>query len=703
LLALAATALSGLAFAAGASDYVVPQPARHTLDNGLEILVIEAHGLPNIHYRLLIKSGAAQEEAAKAGLAAMTAQVLLNPGEGSTTARAYGGRLGDLGNQITASAAHDYSLLTAQGPSRHWREVLRLFAGRVLKRTVSGEDVAFVRDRMVNELVQSRSDVGGVADEHFLAVAYGGHPYARPPGGDQQSVAALTQEDVESYAASHWRPNNAVLILAGDVNPPEVFEVAAQAFGSWERGEVPTIETEPAPVLDQNRPRAVNRVDLEGFEVRVGFTSVPLTPEDELAMQALNFILGGGRLGSRLARDLHSRIGAEQTVSTVWSSGKLGGFFLLSTYTRNEELRTVLDACLAVIRELQESGPTSEEVETAKRYLKGAQLYGFQTPGAIADRWLNVEMYGRGDDYLASYPERVDALKAVDISRVAGQVLRTEPLVYVTVGNRVNIKGQLAPYGMAQHVSFHGRTGAIPEIEVPLPGPTVEATPEAREKAAALVAAATKTHGGAEALAGVSSWRVTGQIEMNIGPGDALGDFVEVALLPDHRRVDMQVEGQRVVRTVGGEKGWISAGEQITDMAPGEVQAMQITSFSNLVLLLDTLQDPGLDLRYAGDQERFERSVAVVEWVIPDAGLARLYFTAGGDTLLAMEQMERAPVGSGAVTVLRLFEDPRNVGGILYPHRTSVYMNGARAMRETVSQVEFGVELSDEIFRRPLQ
>jgi zinc protease len=705
LLALAATALLAAPGQLGAqeSDYVVPRPARHTLENGLEILVIEDHELPVVHYRLLIKSGAAQEEPDKAGLAAMTARVLLNPGEGSTTARAYSGRLSDLGNQITASAAHDYSLFSGQGMSRHWREVLRLVAGRAVSGMIDGEDVAYIRNQMVNEVLQSRNDVGGVADEHFLAVAFGLHPYARPPEGDQQSVAALTRQDVEQYYADHWRPNNAILILAGDVEPTEVFEVAARAFESWQRGEVPVIEAVAAPELEENRVRTVNRVEQQGFEIRLGFASARLTPQDDLAMQALNFILGGGRFGSRLAADLQSRWGSEQAVSTVWSSGREGGFFLLSTHASNEGLRAVLDACLAVIAELQQDGPTAAELETAKQYLTGAQLFGFQTPGSVADRWLNVEVFGRGEEYLDQYPDMVDALTAGDISRAAGQILRTEPLVYVTVGNRVNLQGQHTSFGSPQHVSFNGRTGAIPEINVPLPGPTVEASTEAREKAAAMIARSTETHGGSDALQGVTGWRVSGQIEMNVGPGDANGDFVEVALLPDRRRVDMQVEGERVVRSVNGDKGWISAGERVTDMSPQEAQAMQLTGFSNLVLLLNALQVPGLDLRYAGPEIRFDRSLEAVEWVIGETGVARLYFTAEGDTLLALEQVERAPVGSGRVTVLRLFEDPRNVGGILYPHRTSLYMNGARAMREDVSTVDFGAELSEEVFRRPLQ
>jgi predicted Zn-dependent peptidase len=703
MLALAAACLTTPAVAAAESDYVVPRPSRHTLENGLEILVLEAHELPTVHYRLLLRSGSTEEAPAKAGLASLTARALLQPGSGDAEALAYTDRLTDLGAEITASSAYDYSLARGQSLSRHWGEVLSLMAGRITEGSISEEGLAQVRDRMVGEILRTRNDPAEAANAHFLAVAYLQHPYGRPPGGDQRSVSSLSREDVLDFYSRYWRPGNAVLILAGDVRPAEVFEAAGREFGSWEPGELPaSVERELLP-MEENRVRVVNRSRLSYAELRIGFTAPPIEPEEELAHQALNTILGGGSFISRLPTELRGRWGAEQTATTRFQSGREGSLFLLSIQTPTDAVRAVTEASLAAIGELRQDGPTPEELETAKQFLMGAHLFGFQTPGSLADRWFRVEAYGRGAEFLTQYAEMVEALTPEDISRAAAQFLRTQPLVYVVVTDQLALGSQLAAYGMVQQVPFEAGTGAIPQVEVPLPAATVAASAENTEQARDLIARAARVHGGSEALSQVVSWKVTGAIELNAGGQRISGNFVEVARLPDRRRLDMVVDGARVVRSVMGERGWISGDGQVTDMNPVEVQAVQLSSFSNLIMLLNALQDSGADVRHAGETDRFGRQIAVIEWVQEDGGVANVFFVASGDTLLGVEQVQPAPVPSGRLTMLRLFEDPRNVGGIVYPHQTTLYMNRVQAMREDVTELEFGGQFTDEVFRRPIQ
>jgi hypothetical protein len=397
---------------------------------------------------------------------------------------------------------------------------------------------------------------------------------------------------------------------------------------------------------------------------------------------------------------VRAKAGLTYDVDTRWTFGLDRGTFAFSTFTKNESVKQALDLALEVIGRFRDQGPTADELAKAKAYFLGTFPFGFQTPGDVAAQWLRAGFYGLGDDYFDRYKERVRAVTAEDVRRVAQTYLRTSPADFVVVGRAADVAPQLTGFGQAETLAFTARTGAIPAVAQQPPAALAPATPESRKQAAALVAAAVKAHGGAAALKAVRNWRTRGSITLTLGQMSLDGETAEYVELPSRRRMEMTIMGQPVVQVMDGDTAWAVMNGAPQPMSPDQVEAMRAGGFSNPVRLLLALSDPQADIRYAGRVPFSARTAETIEWLRPGGRPAKVYFDAASGDLLALEQPELSPAGADWVPVQRAFGDYRTVGKLRYPYRVIVYSNGAKMVETALSQVEFNVTIPAGLFRR---
>ena len=684
---------------AGAQDFNVPTPTSKTLANGLVVDVFEKDDLPTVHIRLLIKSGASREEMEKAGLASLTAQTLFR----KESDPASPGRLADLGGSISANSTHDYSLARARVLRDDWEVALGIIGESVVTAEVDEAAMNSVRDAMEQGLKRMEDDPSFVADNHFRAMVYGSSPYGRPVQGIKRTLDLLTTEDVTAFYQSHWRPNNAVLVVAGDVESDAVFAAAERVFGSWEQGDIPARHRGGGPTYTENEIRILNRPNLPVCELRIGYAGPGISSKDYFAIQVMNAVIGGARSSSRLAEAVRARWGDGISVGAEWWFGIDGGSFLYSTAAPAVDIRSLIETSFDVIREYRETGPTVEELQEAKDFLIGASLFAFETPGSMADRWLSLRLYSLTDDYFQSYAAKISEITQEDATRAAQGYLRDHRLVMTVVGDQRSLRIQFSPFGEINVMPFSALTGAIAVASQINTKTSAVFSVESREKAQGVVKRAVSAHGGSERVNGVKSMQITGNIEMSLSGPTVSGEFAEVVQLPDRHRVDMVLEGTRITRAVMGGVGWVSNQGQVTDMDPLEIESMKLTGYTNALLLLASLGTEDADVLYLGKETRDSLEVEVIEWVDQEGSPARVYFDAETLILTAIEQTEIAPGTDREVTVLRLFEDMRNVGDILYPHRVTLFMNGKQAMLQNVAELDLDANLTEEVFRRPLQ
>ena len=680
----------------------LPEPTVERLDNGLEVVVFEDSRLPTVHARVLLLSGASHEKPELAGLAILTAQTIFQSELSGASTGELRSSLARKGVEYAVNATHDYTVVSLRAPSAEWGEMIRALQQVSRPEAVLEPVFSESQRRLVLGNQQARSDLNAVADDHLFAELYGVHPYARPVRGDDRSVASITADDVRAFHRDHWRPNNTVLIVAGDVDAGEVIDAARRDLADWERAEIPVRVLAGEP-FQETKIRLVARPNLANATVRIALPAVRRGLGDYVAMQAAVQIFAGDRFDSRLAKEMRARWGDAVQVTPTFSSGRDGGSLALSTLVPADDLSGAINAVRTVLGEFQQSGPTEEELEAAKTYLRGAHRFRLQTPGAVASQWLQLRVYGKPRATLDDYESRVDALTLEDVRRVASSALAPDPAAISVVASRDPAEQSLRTLGRVELVAFTARSGSVPAPDARTEFGIAEASPANEASADSLIQLVVEAHGGTASIEAVESWKITGKLSSFLTGAEVTGDFAEIAQLPDRRRIDMVIAGNRITRAMMGDRGWASSQGQIVDMSIEETEAMWRVSMSDPLMILGLIGSDTTDVRYGGTEERGGRTVAILQWIRDEGAPARIYFDAETHILQALEQPEPSPTGRGEVNVLRFYGDPRNVASIVYPFRVTMLINGARAFEQNVAELEIDAPVSDEIFRRPVQ
>lgn len=404
------------------------------LDNGMEVVVIPDHRAPVVTHMVWYRVGAADEPTGQSGIAHFFEHLMfkgtdkLKPGEFSKIVARNGG-------QDNAFTSQDYTGYFQRVARDRLPLVMDIEANRMTNLTLTKEDVLPERDVVLEER-RSRVDnnPSSKLSEQMNAALYLSHPYANPVIGWEHEIKALNRKDALSFYKLYYAPNNAILIVAGDVTESDVRELANKYYGP-----IPTQpDLKPRSRAKEPPHRAARRVIMRDARVDTArFRRVYLTPSyrtaepgEGPAFEVLAQVLGGGTT-SRLYRKL---VVEDKTaiVAGSWFSGDFldsGTFGLYgSPAPGNDE--TVLEAALdAVIAEVIEKGITDEELADAKRLLIADTLYALDSQAKLARIFGSALTSGQTVRDVQEWPERIEKVTANQVLAVARKYLRIEASV----------------------------------------------------------------------------------------------------------------------------------------------------------------------------------------------------------------------------------------------------------------------------------
>lgn len=436
-------------FAAAPSDgYVRPQPQpdppftpphieRRRLSNGLDVLIVERHALPIVNLKLVVKTGAAADPPQRAGLAAMTAD-LLDEGTGSRSALAISDELSGLGAVMATEVGWDVTDLGLMTLTRHLNNALGVFSAMVADPAFPVRELERLRAARLVALQQRRDNPNEIAPAIYASLLYGGnHPYGHVPGGLEADVSAIQQDDVRRFYDTYYRPNNAALIVVGDVQPDTLMPRLERAFFGWKKSAAaaPVAIPEP-PVRDQAAIYLVDKPGAAQSLIMMGQVGVARATPDYFPLQVLNNLLGG-QFSSRINLDLRQDKGYTYAARTAFSYRRSRGPFAA---TAGVETAVTTEAVAEFLKEL--SGlrgalpVTQDEVETARQSIIRSFPRSFETPAQIADRLTDVALYDLPDDYFDTYLAHVRAVSVSDVQRVANRHIDPSRMTILIVGDR---------------------------------------------------------------------------------------------------------------------------------------------------------------------------------------------------------------------------------------------------------------------------
>lgn len=558
-----------------------PEYHERTLKNGARIIVVENHEMPVVSLNLRITRGAKHDPAGKAGTASAIAAVL-NKGTRTRTAEQIAETIDFVGGTLSASAGDDWISVSSTVLTEFLDTALVLLSDVVRNPTFPEEEVETERTRGLSALQASMGQPGFLAERRFMAEIYGDHPYGALE--TPESVRAITRDDMVAFHREHFRPGNALIVVAGDVEPDDVVRRLERHFGDWS-GAASAQASFPTPpersareVVFVHKPGAVQAV------LRVGHLLPPATHPDWVVMDVAAHILGGGSTGwffQTLRQEKGYTYGAY--VNAVQRIEP--GYFQAWAEVRNEVADSALDEFFRLISRLRDEPVPAADLETARNYITGSFPLSIETPQQVAGQVAGTRLLGLPDDYLARYRDRVAAVTAADIQRVAREHLRPDRAVVVVVGDATQILDNVAKYGPVRLVDADGNplddsalevTGA----DVAFDGSAIQpATLVYEIKFQGNPLAQSTTTVVREEIEGVSAIRST--TEMSMMGGSTKEDIafeaatfrpiftkIEQQMGPQSLSIELRLEGDKIVGSIQA-PGAAAPSEITTDAAPG--------------------------------------------------------------------------------------------------------------------------------------
>jgi len=419
----------------------LPPIITRELPNGLKLMIVEQHELPLADFVLLIGSGSTAAPAGKAGIANLVSAMLR---EGTTSRKSLdiADQISFLGIRLSPTSSWESSTLSLHTPTAQLDSALALFTDVALHPAFPPNEFERIRKTQLTDLLQQRDQGPVIASKAFPAILYGNaHPYGAPLEGTEASVKSITAADVQSYYQANFRPNNATLIIVGDVNPVQIEAKVNNLFGSWQRGDVPALNYGEPPKASTTTIYLIDKPGAAQSSFRIGAVGVPRSTKDYFALTVMNTILGGS-FTSRLNQNLRETRGYTYGAGSRFDMRRSAGPFLASAEIVTAKSDSALIEFIKELKRIREVIP-ADELSRAKRYLQ-LQLPGnFETTQQIAAALVPVAQYNLPLDYYNNYVQNVEAVSQADVARVAQQYINTGSLAIVIVGDRKTIEPAL--------------------------------------------------------------------------------------------------------------------------------------------------------------------------------------------------------------------------------------------------------------------
>ncbi len=414
------------------SAQAAPIAARSVLGNGAVLLVAERPGVPMVVMNIMLKTGSSADPVGKAGVANLTAE-LLTRGTRQHTAHELAEALDFLGTALSVSANYETTTVSVTTLTRNIEASFALLAEVLLHPSFPAEEFADKRTEVLGALRSQTENPAWVANKAFQEQLYADHPFGRLIEGQPGTLAALTPADIRDFHHTYYRPNNAIIGIAGELTQTRANELLARHLGSWTAAPVPPLSwpAEPGPAAAQlliDRP-------VSQANIILGHPGVARSNPDIYAIRVMNYILGAGGFGSRLTDRIREELGLVYSITSHFSSRKHAGPFRLSLQTRNASAGQAIDEALGIMRTYIEHGATEQELEAAKAYLVNSYPLGLVSNRQIAGLLPALEFHDLGLDYPERYPVIIAALSLEQVRAAARTYLHPERLLRVVVAN----------------------------------------------------------------------------------------------------------------------------------------------------------------------------------------------------------------------------------------------------------------------------
>jgi zinc protease len=427
----------------------LPPPNTFELPNGLQVIHVERSGLPVVAARLVARTGSDANPPDKPGLASFMA-AMLDQGTGNRTALEIADEAARLGATLGTRSEMDGVELSVRSMKRNFAAALHLLADVALHASFPEEELERQRARRLASLLQQRENPRDAAETVLAAVLYGPkHPYGYAEIGTESSIRGIKREDLHGFWKKNLVPNNASLVVAGDITRTELESLAKREFGAWEPGAParPELDVASAPTA---RVVLVDKPGAAQTQLRIGMAGVPRATPDYAALEMLNRVLGGS-FSSRINMNLREAKGYTYGANSRFAYRRGPGPFAVSSGVRTDVTAPAVSEVFRELRNIVEQPVSREEFTQAQDSMLLSLPGRFETTEQLVEGYASVFLYDLGADYYTRLPQVYSQVTLEDVRAAAAKYFGPVPaspgsqtrIVTVAVGDLSRIAPEL--------------------------------------------------------------------------------------------------------------------------------------------------------------------------------------------------------------------------------------------------------------------
>lgn len=617
------------------------QPDEFKLDNGLKVMVVENHKLPRVSASLIIDNKPhAEEKPATSSLVA----ALMGTGTENMSKDDFNEEIDFLGANINFGSES----ASASSLSKFFPRVMELMAEGALRPKFTQEEFEAEKTKQIEGLKSIDKDVASIAGRVSAALAYGAnHPYGE--FATVENTEKVTLEDIEKFYNSYFKPANAYLVIVGDVKTSEVKELVEKNFGNWTAGAPKEQDLPKVTNVDETQINLVDMPNAVQSELRLQNTiDLKMADEDYFPVLVANQILGGS-FGSYLNMNLREDKGYTYGARTSTGANKYASRFVAQASVRNAVTDSAIVESLKEIRRIKTEHVDAEMLENAKSKFAGDFVLRLEQPSTIAGYALNIKTNDLSDDFYETFLQKINAVTAEDIQRVANKYYQTDNMRIVVAGKASEIAENL------EKIEFDGKT--IPVKYYNKLGEEVE-KPQAKEVDASVTvekvfADYIEAIGGRDVVEDVES--VVMKAEATV-QGMAL-NLVQKRTMSGKLNQEVSVGGNVMSKQVfTGESGFVMAQGQKIPYTDDQIKTAK----------LEANPFPELEVGNA-TLEGIESVAGTDAYVVALSENFKAYYNV--DSGLKMQTIQTVSQGGQTMNVPMGFSDYQEVKGVKFPFK----------------------------------
>jgi len=415
----------------------IPSPEtihRVELPNGVSLLVYENHSSPSVVVVGHVWAGALSESADQAGLANITAGMLMHGTETRTFAQ-INEALESVGAQLGFHSGVHTVGFGGKALAEDLDLLLEILADSLQHPAFPANEVEKLQGQILTSLQRRADDTRRMARLTFDELLYPGHPYGRSVQGYEETVAALGRQDLVTYYRDHYSPEGMVIAVVGALSAKAAREKVEAALGSWQTpGAAPNRSIPPSVSLAEKRRQSVSLAGKTQSDIIIGWTSLTRSDPDFMKARLANTVLGVFGMMGRLGDNVREQQGLAYYVYSRLEAGLGVGPWLAIAGVNPMNVERAIDGILHEVQRLRDEPVPAEELADSQAFLTGSMPLRLETNEGVASAILDMERYDLGLDYLQRYAGLVNAVTVEDVREMARRYLHPEHYALAIAG-----------------------------------------------------------------------------------------------------------------------------------------------------------------------------------------------------------------------------------------------------------------------------